>query len=129
MTGLNITRRQLRHRCIDYAYIAYTYLKKTQHEFIKKFQLKRYLLCENPEEGFSKYHYYIELDIIHNNKRYKCVLDNDDCGHLRYYKNRYKPKQIKITPIKELQQYYILPNTEEIEAVIIDDINHYLNFL
>jgi len=129
MTELDITRRQLKQRCIDYAYIAYMYLKRKPYNFIKKFQLKRHLLCEEEYEEFSKYHYYIELDIIHNNKICKYMIDNDGSDRLRYYKHRYNPKQIKKTPIKELKQYYITLNPEKVEAMIDEDIKFFSRFL
>lgn len=128
-TETDITRRQLKQRCIEYAYIAYMYLKRNPYNFIKKFQLKRHYLCEEDELHIA-YHYYIELDVVHNNNKIcKYMIDNAGGDRLRYYKHKYNPKQIKKTPIKELKRHYITLNAEKVVAVINEDIKFLTKFL
>ena len=54
MTDINI----MKHKCIEYSFITYKYLKDKKYEFIKSIQVKRHLINED-DPNYSPYHYYV----------------------------------------------------------------------
>ena len=116
MTDINI----MKHKCIEYSFITYKYLKDKKYEFIKSIQVKRHLINED-DPNYSPYHYYVELKIIKNNKICKMIIDNEDSYNFYYYKSRYSPKHIqKINHKKLINFYRTIESQDFIKLVSID---------
>jgi len=118
-------RKQLRHKCIDYAIVGYNYLKNKKLEQIVNIQVKRHLINET-DPNYDPYHYYIEIKVKKNeNQLRKVIIDNEGSYNFYFYKDRYKPKKIQKIGHKNLQNAYKLVENDFIK-IVENDIDYNL---
>lgn len=126
MTDYNIiykNRILMRHKCIDYSIIAYTYLKDKKYDFIKSIQVKRHLINEH-DPNYDPHHYYIELKCIKNDRIFKIIIDNEDTYNYHFYKSRYIPKNIqKLNHKTIINAYRCIDNLQDFKNIVISDID------
>jgi hypothetical protein len=84
-------------QCQSYAAVAYTFIKS---EF-KRLKMKNYFIkMKSYSLGEDGLHYYIEIKI---GSKTKWIIDNDSCVYAyNEYKNKFKPKQIKIIKVSDI---------------------------
>ena len=113
-------------RCIDYSLIGFEYLKTFEIPKLEV-KLKRHLINKN-DENFSQFHYYLELfSGTIDGKYIKIIIDCEDSYRYQWYKERYKPKQVKSMTnkfIKDTIRFIDRDNT--FISSVHYNINHYL---
>jgi hypothetical protein len=82
---------KLQQRCIAFSYYGSGVLKKLFKENKMKciVQVKRYIINDDPNDGFSPYHYYIEVKTPTGDKY---IIDNCDSYNYWFYMDRFKPR-------------------------------------
>ena len=106
---------KLAERCIAFSYYGSVLLQKLfKQENVKcKIQVKRHIICDEPQDGiYSPYHYYIELRTP--NRKY--IIDYSSKYCYWFYIDKYKPKgTIEIVKNREI-------NKVVKEGIIEDDV-------
>jgi hypothetical protein len=113
-------------QCINYSLIGFEYLKTLKIPKLEV-KLKRHLINEN-DKNLSRFHYYLELfSSTIDGKYIKIIIDCEDSYKYQWYKERYKPKQVKSMTNKfVIDSLRFVDKDNTFISSVHNNINHYL---